>query len=47
MFKRAMKATKVIPAKVYNLFRCGVFFNFGWLGKHPAYDLNKIYEKQS
>lgn len=45
MFKRAMKATKVIPPRIYNLFRGGVFFNFGWLGNHPAYDLNKIYEK--
>ena len=24
----------------------GVFFNFGWLGKHPAFDLNKIYTKK-
>lgn len=47
LFKRAMKATGIIPARIYNLFRCGVFFNFGWLGKHPAYDLNKIYERQS
>ena len=44
LFKRAMKATGTIPARVYNLYRGGVFFNFGWLGKHPPYDLNKIYE---
>lgn len=47
LFKRMMKATKTIPARVYNLFRGGVFFNVGWLGKHKSYDLNKIYEKQS
>lgn len=46
LFKRAMKATKTIPAWIYNLYRGGVFFNIGWLGKHPAYNLNKIYEKQ-
>ena len=44
LFKRAMKATGTIPARVYNLYRGGVFFNFGWLGEHPPYDLNKIYE---
>lgn len=43
LFKRAMKSTKTIPARVYNLYRGGVFFNFGWLGKHKAFDLNKIY----
>lgn len=43
LFKRAMKATGNIPARVYNLYRGGVFFNFGWLGEHPPYDLNKIY----
>ena len=43
LFKRAMKSTKTIPAKVYNLYRGGVFFNFGWLGKHKAFNLNKIY----
>ncbi len=48
MFKRAMKATKCMSKRTYNLFRCGVFFNIGWvLGEHPSYDLNKIYEKQS
>ena len=46
LFKRAMKSTGVIPAYIYNLFRGGVFFNIGWLGNHPAYDLNKIYEEQ-
>lgn len=46
LFKRAMKATGTIPARIYNLFRGGVFFNFGWLGKHPAFDLNKIYTKE-
>lgn len=46
LFKRAMKATGQMPARVYNLYRCGVFFNFGWLGKHPAFDLNKIYTKE-
>lgn len=44
LFKRAMKATRTIPAKVYNLYRGGVFFNFGWLGEHPPYDLNSIYK---
>ena len=43
LFKRAMKATGVIPKRVYNTFRFGVFFNFGWLGKHPPFDLSKIY----
>ena len=43
LFKRAMKSTKTIPPKIYNLYRGGVFFNFGWLGKHKAFDLNKIY----
>lgn len=46
LFKRAMKSTKTIPAKIYNLYRGGVFFNFGWLGKHKAFDLNKIYTKE-
>ena len=44
LFKRAMKATGTIPARVYNLYRGGVFFNFGWLGEHPPYDLNSIYK---
>ena len=43
LFKRAMKSTKVIPAHIYNLYRGGVFFNFGWLGNHPPFDLSKIY----
>lgn len=43
MFKRCMKATKTIPAYIYNLYRGGVFFNFGWLGNHPPFDLSKIY----
>lgn len=43
LFKQAMKATKTIPARVYNLYRGGVFFNFGWLGNHPPFDLSKIY----
>ena len=46
MFKRMMKATKTIPPRVYNLYRGGVFFNLGWLGKHKAFDLNKIYTKE-
>lgn len=46
LFKRAMKATKTIPAKVYNLYRGGVFFNFGWLGNHKAFNLNSIYKKE-
>ena len=43
LFKRAMKATGFIPAKTYNLFRCGVFFNVGWLCRYPQFDLDKIY----
>ena len=44
LFKRAMKATGDIPNKVLNLFRCGVFFNVGWvLGDHLPFDLSKIY----
>lgn len=46
LFKRAMKATGVIPARVYNLYRGGVFFNIGWLGNHPPFDLSKIYTKE-
>lgn len=43
MFKRMMKATKTIPAKVCNTYRAGVFCNIGWLTKKKAFDLNKIY----
>lgn len=43
LFKRAMKATKNIPARAYNLYRGGVFFNVGWLFSGKAFDLNKIY----
>ncbi len=46
LFKRAMKATKVIPAIVYNLYRGGVFFNLGWLGNHHPFNLSKIYTKE-
>ena len=45
LFKRAMKATKNIPARAYNLYRGGVFFNVGWLFSGKPYDLNKIYEE--
>lgn len=45
MFKRAMKATKSIPSRVCNLYRGGVFFNFGWLGKHTPYNMNELYAK--
>lgn len=45
LFKRAMKATGTIPARIYNLYRSGVFFNIGWLGNHPEYDLNNIYKE--
>lgn len=45
MFKRAMKATGTIPARVYNLYRCGVFFNVGWLKKPPVYDFSMIYKR--
>ena len=45
LFKRAMKATNLIPARVYNTFRCGVFFNFGWLKKPKFFDFNNIYKK--
>lgn len=43
LFKRAMKATGSIPRRVYNLYRGGVFFNFGWLGDHPPYEMKNIY----
>lgn len=43
LFKRAMKASGSIPARVYNLYRGGVFFNFGWLGNHPPYNMDNIY----
>lgn len=47
LFKRAMISTNTIPTGKCNLFRGGVFFNIGWLGKHKSYDLSKIYERQS
>lgn len=43
LFKRAMKATYEIPARIYNLYRCGVFFNVGWILGHIDFDMNKIY----
>ncbi|MBQ2396030.1 MAG: DUF1353 domain-containing protein [Bacteroidales bacterium] len=43
LFKRAMKATKCIPPRAYNLYRGGVFFNVGWLFSGKPFDLNKIY----
>lgn len=46
LFKRAMKATKTIPARIYNTFRCGVFFNVGWLAKVPEYNFDNIYKKE-
>ena len=46
MFKRMMKDTGVIPDKICNLFRFGVFFNFGWLRKHPTYNLENIYKRE-
>lgn len=45
LFKRAMKATGKISAWTYSLYRSGVFFNIGWLGDHPPYDLTKIYNE--
>ena len=44
LFKRAMKATKSISAYTYTLYRGGVFFNIGWLGNHPPFNLSKIYK---
>lgn len=43
LFKRAMKASKTIPAFICNLYRGGVFFNLGWLGSHSPFDIDKIY----
>ena len=43
LFKRAMKATRSISPYTYSVYRCGVFLNFGWLGKHLPFDLSKIY----
>lgn len=43
LFKRAMRATKAISPYTYSLYRGGVFFNFGWLGNHPPFNLSKIY----
>lgn len=43
MFKRAMKATNLITPYIYNLYRGGVFFNIGWLGYHPPFNLSQIY----
>ncbi|MBQ8299344.1 MAG: DUF1353 domain-containing protein [Clostridia bacterium] len=45
MFKRMMKATKTIPPKAYNTYRCGVFLNTGW-SKYKCYDMNKIYQRE-
>lgn len=44
LFKRAMKSTGNIDAKVYNLYRFGVIFNFGWLKDFPIYDFKDIYK---
>lgn len=46
LFKRAMKATKAISPYTYSVYRGGVFFNIGWLGNHPPFDLSKIYTKE-
>lgn len=46
LFKRAMKATETISAYTYSIYRGGVFFNIGWLGNHPPFDLSKIYTKE-
>ena len=46
MFKRMMKDTGVIPNNICNIFRFGVFFNIGWLGKHENYSFDKIYKKE-
>lgn len=43
LFKRAMRATREISNYTSCVYRGGVFFNIGWLGKHKAFDLNKIY----
>lgn len=43
LFKRAMKATKTISPYTYSVYRAGVFFNVGWLGNHPPFNLSKIY----
>ena len=45
LFKRMMKATKTIPPKAYNTYRCGVFLNTGW-SKYKCYDMNKIYQRE-
>lgn len=44
LFKRAMKASGDIPERVYNTFRCGVFFNIGWV-KYEKFDFKNIYKK--
>ena len=44
LFKRMMKSTKTMPPKTYNAYRCGVFFNIGWL-KYKCYDMNNIYQR--
>ena len=45
LFKRAMKATGNIQAKVYNLYRIGVVLNFGWFKEYPIYNFEKIYKR--
>lgn len=46
LFKRAMKATKLISPYTYSIYRGGVFFNIGWLGNHPPFSLRYIYTKE-
>lgn len=46
LFKRAMKATGDISNYTSCVYRGGVFFNIGWLGKHKAFNLNKIYTRE-
>lgn len=46
LFKRAMKATGNISSYTYSIYRAGVFFNIGWLGNHPPFDLTKIYTRE-
>lgn len=42
LFKRAMKSAGV-SNPVSSVYRGGVFFNFGWLGNHPPFDMRYIY----
>lgn len=46
LLKRAMKSTGVIPARVYDLYRAGVFFNISWRNHFRDFNIEKIYTRE-